>query len=111
MSKNKVVLEVSLDTTLNPPVVISDRKLNAVGRKIQWKRKKGETFEFDRLNELDQAYFYRQSIDVDRKKITCNNRAPAGPEYPYVIVVTQGGVKYDSTKTGPNPDGKPVIRN
>ena len=114
MSKSKAVLEVGLDTTLNPPVVISNRNLKASGRKIRWKRKKGQTFTFESLEELDQAYFNNQSINMSRTKISCDNRAPNSGDtekYAYVIVVEYNGQKYDSTKTGPNPDNKPVIRN
>jgi len=115
MSKSKAVLEVSLDTTLNPPVVISNRNLKAGGRKIRWKRKKGQTFTFERLGELDQAYFYNQAINMSRTKIRCDNRAPDSGDtdkYPYVIVVEDGGVEYTSTvENGAPPSDKPVIRN
>jgi hypothetical protein len=109
----KVKLEVSLNPALNPPVVVSNRDLNAKGRRIRWQRKKNETFTFERLEELDQAYFNKQSISLDRDRINCGNRAPENStvEYEYVIVVKLNGQEYTSTKPGPNPDGKPVIRN
>lgn len=110
----KVKLEVALNTALNPPVVISNRNLKAKGRKIRWVRKQGETFTFERLDELDQSYFNKQSISIYRDRISCNNRAPDTNDtdkYPYVIVIKKDGVEYTSTEVGPNPDGKPVIRN
>lgn len=114
MSKSKAVLEVSLDTTLNPPVVISNRNLKASGRKIRWKRKKGQTFTFERLGELDQAYFNNQSINMERTRIRCDNRAPDSGDsdkYEYVITVEWNGNEYTSTKSGAPGGDKPVIRN
>jgi len=107
----KATLEVSLNTALDPPVIISKRKFDANGRGIRWKMKKGADYTFKQLNELDQAYFNKQSINLKRKTITCNNRAPGGYECAYEIVVTQNNVDYTSTKTGTPPDGNPVIRN
>jgi len=115
MSKSKVVLEVSLDTSLNPAVVISNRDLKASGRKIRWNRKQGQAFNFVRLDELDQAYFNNQSINLDRTKIRCDNRAPDtgdSDKFPYVIVVELDGQQYDSTvQSGAPGEDKPVIRN
>lgn len=106
-------LEVSLDPALDPPVRISEQDAAAEGRKIRWKRKATETFEFKRLNDLDQVYFNKQSISLDREKVSCNNRAPENPstKYEYEIVVTLGNYEYTSTKSGSPPGGKPVIRN
>lgn len=111
MGNRRANLVVSLHIGLDPEVRISEHKLDAAGRKIRWKRKKNETFKFKRLNELDQAYFNKQSIDLDRKKITCNNRAPAGKDFEYEIIVTLNGTDHTSTKSGSPPGGKPVIRN
>ena len=107
----KATLKVSLDTNLDPPVIISTRKFDANGRGIRWQLKKGADYTFKRLNELDQAYFNRQSINMKRTKITCNNRAPGGYESEYEIIVTKGNKDYSSTKSGSPPGGKPVIRN
>lgn len=110
---NKAVLEVHLDPALDPPVIISNRDLDASGKKIRWKRNDAvHEFSFKRLNELNQAYFYRQSIDLDRQQVRCNNRAPnTNDEYPYEIVITWNNNDYSSTKSGAPPGGKPVIRN
>jgi hypothetical protein len=113
-NNSRVDLEVSLDTTLNPQVIISNLDLNAGGRSIRWIRKPGETFTFVRLNALDQANFNEQSIKRDRTRVSCNNRAPDSGgtvKYWYEIVVDLNGLEYKSTKTGPNPGDKPVIRN
>ena len=110
----KKKLEVSLNLTANPPVEISEQDADAKGHKsIRWKRKAGETFKFKRLNDLNQAYFNKQSISLDREKVSCNNRAPDDPseKYEYEIVVTLGNSVYTSTKIGSPPGGKPVIRN
>ena len=75
----KKTLKVSLDLSANadPNVVISDRRLKAKGAKIRWEKDDdNHDFKFKRLNELNQALFNQQSIDLDREKIRCNNRAP-----------------------------------
>ena len=108
-------LEVHLDTSLNPPVRISNRSANASGARVRWEKKKNANpdFKFVRLNDLDQVHFNQQSIDLDQKKVRCNNRAPFdSTRYPYTLVVESGGVEYDSTIQGGGPGGdKPVIRN
>jgi len=109
----KVVLEVELNPGLDPPVIISNRDLTAEGKKIRWKRNDDvHDFEFKRLNDLDQAYFNEQSIDLDRQKVKCNNRAPDNTDaFEYEIIVRWDDNDYSSTKSGSPPDGKPVIRN
>jgi hypothetical protein len=106
--------KVSLDTTKNPAVIISPDDKDVDGKKIRWVRAPGQTFKFHRLNGLDQAFFYNQSIDLDREEITCSNRAPANEpadDYWYEIVVRQGAYEYKSTEEGTPPGDKPVIRN
>lgn len=109
MKKAKLV--VSLNPALDPPVIISNRKLDAEGRSIRWTRKKGETFTFKRLNGLDQAYFNKQSINKKRTRVSCGNRAPDGQDFTYEIVVTLNNAEYTSTKSGGPGGDKPVIRN
>ncbi len=111
--KGTAILDVSLDITLDPQVIISNRKLNAGGKKIKWVRKDDDNnFNFERINDLNQSYFNKQSISLDRQKVTCNNRAPDdNKDYPYEIVVIWNGNPYNSTKSGAPGDGKPVIRN
>jgi hypothetical protein len=107
-------LEVSLNLSGNPKVEISEEDASVKGhKKIRWKRKAGETFKFKRLNDLNQVYFNRQSISLDREQVSCRNRAPDDPtkEYEYEIVVTLNNNEYTSTKSGSPPGGKPVIRN
>ena len=113
-----LILDVKLDPTANPPVIISNRDVNAEGQVIRWRKASDATidFDFERLDELDQVYFPCQSIDEDRKRVRCNNRAPTvpmnPPDYPYTIVVKSGGITYDSTRRGGGqPQDKPVIRN
>lgn len=109
-----LVLDVSLDTTDDPPVIISSRDSDATGRKIVWRRKDTvNDFEFTRLNDLNQWNFPKQSIDMNRRAVRCSNKAPKDPgaKYPYEIIVTLGTTEYSSTKSGAPPDGKPVIRN
>ncbi len=111
--KAPVDLEVSLDTSLNPAVIISDTDVKAKGRRIRWNRKSGESFTIERLNDLNQAYFNCQSINIARTKISCNNRAPDtgdADEYEYEIIVKLNDILYSSTKDGVG-GGKPVIRN
>jgi len=109
-----MVLDVSLNTGEDPPVIISSRDSDATGRKIIWRRKDPEhAFEFTRLNDLNQWYFPNQSIDMNRKAVRCYNKAPKDPDktYEYEIKVTFDNVIYTSTKSGSPPGGKPVIRN
>ena len=112
--KAPVDLEVSLDTSLNPAVIISDPDLKASGRRIRWNRKQNESFTCERLNDLDQAYFNCQSINKSRTRVTCNNRAPDTgdtDQYEYEIIVKWNNILYSSTKSGAPGGGKPVIRN
>jgi hypothetical protein len=95
-------------------VTISNPDLEAKGRKIRWRRKAGETFKFERLNDLNQVYFNKQGINLDRTKVSCSNRAPdtnGSDKYHYEILVKLGNDVYSSTKAGAPPDDKPVIRN
>lgn len=112
--KSPLELEVSLDINKNPAVEVSNPDAKAEGRKIRWRPKEGETFKFERLNDLNQWYFNKQSINLDRTKISCSNRAPdtnGADEYHYEIKVKLGNNVYSSNKTGGPPDDKPVIRN
>lgn len=110
-----LILDVRLDPTANPPVIISDRRAKANDRDIVWRKRKNAgslDFDFVRLDDLDQVNFPGQSIDEEMDRARCGNRAPAGAtEYPYTIVVESGGVRYTSTETGAPPQDKPVIRN
>lgn len=110
-----LILDVRLDPTANPAVIISERRATANGEVIRWRKINGADPDFDivRLDDLDQVNFPCQSIDEDRVRARCNNRAPIGPtEYPYTIVVESGGVRYDTTRRGGGPpQDKPVIRN
>ena len=112
----RLVLKVSLNLAEDPPVLISDPRAVARGKnRIRWVRDDDTLdFEFLRLNELDQAYFNRQSINLNRTRINCRNRAPDSDpkvDYVYEIVVRYNGNNYKSTAPGAPPGGRPVIRN
>jgi len=111
-----LIIDVRLDITANPPVIISDRRAKANGQAVVWRKRRNAgspDFDIVRLEGLDQVNFPGQGIDEDMKRASCENRAPAGPtEYPYNIVVESGGTQYDATLTGgAPPQDKPVIRN
>ena len=110
---NSAILEVSLNPTLDPQVIISSRDFDAKGQKIRWIRSDDvHEFNFTNLNFLTQVYFNRQSIDLDGQLVKCRNRAQENDhKYEYEIVVSYNGNVYTSTKSGAPGGGKPVIRN
>lgn len=108
-------LDVSLDTSANPPVVISSRKADAnSGDKIKWHREGGAlAFKFTSF-EPEAVPF--TNVDVADNKTECDFQPgsdPSGTEYQYTITVEYDGDTYTSDEadvTVPT-EGKAVIRN
>ena len=100
-----VILDVSLDTSANPPVIISNRiKKAAKGDKIKWKKKSGSLdFKFTDFAGDDPPF---DNVDKADKKIECDFEPPTkiDPEketdYPYTITVKYNGESYTSDETG-----------
>ena len=104
-------LTVELDTTANPPVVISQRSPRGKP-KIQWQRTGSVQFTFKAFDGDDPPF---SNVVITDNKITCDFGPPSGDpentEYPYTITVTYDGVDYTSDGKGTQVPGRAVIRN
>ena len=109
-----VQIEVDLDTSANPPVIVARKTNVKSGKKIKWKKAAGAPdFQFTGFNGDSPPF---ESVDISDSKIECDfNTPPADPEgkeYAYTITVQLGKDTYTTTKQEMDPAGdKPVIRN
>jgi len=110
-----MAVQVSLDTSVNPPVIVSPRvhDVNSGNQTIKWERANNQTFTFTSLSGLPNPPFSNLSVSDSEITITDNNRSAAA--YGYTIVVTYGGQQYSTAPSRPNPreqsNGGPVINN
>ena len=106
-------IEVDLDTSANPKVVL-ERIVNVRNRRVRWTRA-NSSFEFKAMTDLDTGEF--PSIHVDAHQITCRNKNKLSDISEYTITVEDSnGDSYNTTVTIPGENGngdgdKPVIRN
>lgn len=110
-----VILNVTLDTSQDPPVVIDDRdKGAATGDKIKWMKSSGPSeFKFVDFQPQDAEF---EDVDIQHNKIECDFETtnPAGTAHHYTILVEDDeGNQYSSDIPEIlNPDeGRAVIRN
>ena len=116
MGLGTVHLDVDLDTSKDPAVIISDRDKGAIsGDKIKWKKgPDAASFEFSDFGPQGGEF---GNVDVAHNKIECDfvTGKPADTAHPYTILVKDDdGCIYSSDKKDGvvNPDsGKAVIRN
>ena len=116
-----VNLDVSLDTSEDPPVKISTRSKEVdIGKTIKWK-KKGGSLGFKFTNFVDHTPLPPKgpafkSLDIEDSKITCTFDPPTkkkgDPEriYPYTITVRYNEKDYTSDETGVSKTEPVVLR-
>ena len=107
-----LALTVELDTTANPPVVISQRSPKGKP-KIQWQRTGSKIFTFKKFKDADPAF---SNVVITSNKITCDfsppSKDPEGTDYPYTITVKYDKNDYTSDKIDKaQVPGRAVIRN
>lgn len=102
-------IEVFLDVTRNPPVIV-DRDVSGYNKnKIEWVRGDDQDFDFkDFYCWPDGAL---SNPDVKDHKIKADNDPGKVGAHQYTIVVTEDDVDYQTTMEGPPTGDKPVIRN
>lgn len=110
-----MAVQVSLDTSANPPVTVNPQihNVNNGNQTIKWERANNQTFTFTSLSSLPNPPFGQPSISDSEITITDNNQNN-GPDqyYPYTIVVTQNGVQYSSAAGGITAQSTgPTIKN
>lgn len=110
-----MAVQVSLDTTADPPVTVNPRvhNVNNGNQTIKWERANNQTFTFTSLSGLPDPPFGTPSISDSEITITDNNTGPVA--YGYTIVVSLNGVQYSTAPSRPNPRDQgntgPVINN
>lgn len=110
-----MAVQVSLDTTQNPPVTVNPRvhNVNNGNQTIKWERGSNQTFAFTSLTGLPNPPFGTPSISASEITITDNNTTAAA--YGYTIVVTLNGVQYSTSPSEQRPteqaNNGPVINN
>lgn len=107
-----IQIQVKLDTTANPPVTLipNHQAVNRGNQSIEWTPFANETFTFVSLTFTTTPNpFSTPTVSNSQISVTDNNSSTA--DYPYVIVVSSGGVQY-STAPGLTADNStPVIKN
>ena len=109
---NPVRLNVRLDTTADPPVIISNRNacVNS-GNEITWQTKGRPSFKLEGFDPQSSP-FGRVSINDDRIECHFSTTDDPGTRYLYTITVEHSGKRYSSDKkAGSISEGKAVIRN
>jgi len=110
-----MAVQVSLDTTANPPVTVSPRihDVNRCNHTIKWERASNQTFTFTTLNGLPNPPFGTASISDTEITIPDDNKGAVA--YGYTIVVTLNSVQYSTASSRPNPTAQsnngPVVNN
>lgn len=129
-STNTVNISVSLDTSANPPVQISNRNQQATsGDTIRWQKSdNNDNFDIVSLSPTGAGTaFAAANTGGNGQWLTSEYQPPSadpGAEYPYILSVTSGGNTYTTTKTTTTDEyeasskvakslagDKPVIRN
>jgi len=111
-----VTIDVSLDTSADPAVVLSSRNKKAAnGDTIRWQKKdNNDKFDITDLqpNGANSVFGAPDKGGSGQWLDSKFNGTGSGNEYEYTLTVTSGKNSYDTTKTTTEPDGgRPVIRN
>jgi len=110
-----MAIQVSLDTSANPPVTVQPRvhDVNNGNQTIKWERASNQTFTFTSLSGLPNPPFGTPSVSSSEITVTDNNTSAVA--YGYNIVVTLNGVQYSTAPSRPNPTAQsnngPIINN
>jgi len=110
-----MAVQVSLDTSANPPVTVHPRvhDVNSGNQTIKWERASNQTFTFTSLTGLPDPPFGTPSVSDSEISVTDNNRSAAA--YGYTVVVTYNNQQYSTGSSQPRVtaqgNGGPVIIN
>jgi hypothetical protein len=110
-----MAVQVSLDTSANPPVTVQPRvhNVNRGNETIKWERASNQTFTFSSLTGLPNPPFGTPGVSDTEITITDNNTS--ADAYGYTIVVMLNGVPYSTAPSRPDPTDQsnngPVINN
>lgn len=110
-----MAVQVSLDTSADPPVTVNPRvhDVNRGNQMVTWERASNQTFTFSSLSGLPNPPFGTPSVSDSEITVTDDNRSAAA--YGYTIVVTYNGQQYSTAPSRPNPreqgNGGPVVNN
>src|SRR5690348_8981212 len=110
-----MAVQVSLDTTANPPVTVNPRvhDVNRGNQTVTWERASNQTFTFSSLSGLPNPPFGTPSVSDSEITVSDNNTGPVA--YGYTIVVTYNNQQYSTAPSRPNPreqgNGGPVVNN
>jgi hypothetical protein len=106
-------VQVSLVTNGAPPVTCNPKtaSINQGNQTIKWEQAQNQNFCFTSLTFLDNPTCFSTPVITDTEITVTDNNTAAG-EYPYILVVTSGGIEY-STATGgiAGGGGDPAIKN
>lgn len=100
-----MAVEVSLNTSANPPVTVNPQihHVNQGNQTIEWKPANNQSFTFFSLS-IDGNPSCFGTPNVSNGEITVTDDNPGTDTYyPYTIVVTSSGVPYSSAPSRPNP--------
>lgn len=111
-----MAVQVSLDTSANPPVTVNPRVHNVDNgnQTVKWERANNQTFTFASLSGLPNPPFGTPPT-VSDSEITISDDNTSAAAYGYTIVVNYNGQQYSTLPSQPNPrdqnNNGPVINN
>lgn len=100
-----MAVEVSLNTSANPPVTVNPQihSVNQGNQTIKWKPASNQNFTFTSLSiDGNPSCFGTPSVSASEITVTDNNTG-TDTYYAYTVVVTSNGVSYSSAPSRPNP--------
>jgi plastocyanin len=107
-------IDVQLNITANPPVILSTRNQQvSAGDTIKWKKKdNNDSFTITSLDP-NVAPFSQPVVGGGGNNLSCTYEPGNNPgPFPYTLTVTSAGQTYNTTDTSRKRDeGRPVIRN
>ena len=110
-----MAVQVSLDTSTNPPVTVNPQihDVNNGNQTIKWERASNQTFTFTSLSGLPNPPFGTPSVSSTEITVADDNQNN-GPAvyYAYTIVVTLNGKQYSTAASSPRAQATgPSIKN
>ena len=107
-------IDVELNTSANPPVILSTRNQQATaGDTIKWKKKdNNDSFTITSL-EPNGTPFSQPEVGGSGNNLSCTfEPGTETGSFPYTLTVTSAGTAYTTTDASRERDeGRPVIRN
>lgn len=111
-----MAVEVSLNTSANPPVIVNPQihNVNQGNQTIKWKPANNQTFTFSSLSiDGNPSCFGTPSVSDSEISVTDNNTG-TDTYYAYTVIVTYNNKQYSSAPSKPNPTAQssgPTIHN